>query len=1010
MEETLEAGLIDDVEGAASPGTDAGAAERPCDSTITPIYPVRYAYANFFEEGLEAPAPPPSLSTLIGARTVAAGNGYVIRLLREGWIYIREESGGTNFQIFRYTRTDSGGYVSEKFEKYLFTNRINAQGGLTLDRSSGRASYPFVFVAKGVSEVSIAYSEHQWSADVIDRMNGNAATRAKAMQKVNIEAESSDHSVSASKDNLGSLVEDYKRRQDRVLALSGGDTEGLSLDILTTEASYSLDPSKIAQEIQSKLCYGETAKIVALHDPVGRQKEIVQAHAKLSVWEKDRAALTLYPYMIGQFVQGALDSGVEEVREAAEDNVNLDEHKEFWCEMEEEFDTFKARRASFAALYQAFMFPGSTPALNDDVGSLDSYFKYFFAYNPGDETELRNLADVSAGIFEGLMASDEAKAALEATMEHAHVDEADTPIIDQKNAYGIITKGIIALTTTPQAEFDWANSSAIAMDRVLNGLGVMWGSAAANLRYSTQLAGRAGNRLSAGTLQAIVDKVIPSVLKVFGLRIMPGGGVNLTSAEIGRLVAEALDANVARGGNAGLEILERAAARVERGQRMFNWGQSQRSSRLPRLWKLATIEITRPAGSRFAFTVTERTSQRIGLVFEGGFAGLSAFFNIMTIKDLSNQSRFSNANPLQKGNMAYDALRFGSAISALTVDMMILSRGGLMVSQQVVRVLPASVATRLVPGLNSGAKHLGRLLAGKLATSLVAVANFAGAVVSAWEAVREAQQGNTGAAVGHAMVALGSAILFFGAAATLSGAAGASASTGIGLPVAVICAALALIVGGVGMILWFSKGPFETLLYQSFWGKSSNYAFWFTDNRPPVADRLRRAQDITNEQISASYQIELQEFMNYFALPQMSLDRTGGSSLRRWTGSMISDETFYSVTLILPQFQPGTSEIVAGVHTISGFDPSGQLETKLNEEKTAIFARAIRDAMENPTKHSYVGGVLKLNFDVDFGQRANIFWGYLPSPHVLVPMRFLTNYGQLNMQGVQAGMLNERPL
>lgn len=362
-----------------------------------------------------------------------------------------------------------------------------------------------------------------------------------------------------------------------------------------------------------------------------------------------------------------------------------------------------------------------------------------------------------------------------------------------------------------------------------------------------------------------------------------------------------------------------------------------------------------------------------------------------------------------KADQKFATEPFGAAVSALTVDLMVLARGGLMLAEQSVRILPTALATRLAPGLNSGAQRLGRLLAGKMAARLVAVANFAGAVISTWDAIREAQQGNVGAAVGHAMVALGSAVLFFGAAASLSGAAGVSASTGIGLPVAVICAALALIVGGVGLVLMFSKGPFETLLYQCFWGNSSNYAFWFANDRPPIADRLERAQNINNAEVNAAYQVELQEFMNYFAFPQMNLDRTGGSTLRYLTGGLISDETHYTINLTLPQFQPGSSEIVAGVYTNTGFDPYGHIEQSINADKTALFADAVQEAMANPRKHTYVNGVLTLNFNVDFGQRANIIWGYFPVPNILVPMRLLTSHGQIT-RNIQAGMLNDRPL
>ncbi|MDD1796502.1 hypothetical protein LRP50_25660, partial [Enterovibrio sp. ZSDZ42] len=92
---------------------------------------------------------------------------------------------------------------------------------------------------------------------------------------------------------------------------------------------------------------------------------------------------------------------------------------------------------------------------------------------------------------------------------------------------------------------------------------------------------------------------------------------------------------------------------------------------------------------------------------------------------------------------------------------------------QVIRTMPASVATRFVPGLSSGAKHFGRLLAGKAATRLIAIANFIGAITSGYDAYNAARAGNHGAAVGHAAISLGSALLFVGATKALFAGAGA---------------------------------------------------------------------------------------------------------------------------------------------------------------------------------------------------------------------------------------------
>lgn len=999
--------VISDAESQTTPGINVGSAQRPCDSTITAIYPVRYGYANLFDDVVQADNPPP-ISQLLSATSVAGGNGYVARLLRPGWIYIREEAGGSAIQIFRYDRdATSGGerpQVVERFRKYLFA----AGGGLELDRSSGRDFYPFVFVNKGVSEVSILYTEHELDRSIIDKINGDAAFRAQTMQRINLASGGRD-AVEATAENLSRLVEDYRSRRDQVLR--SGDTD---LGLLTTESSFAASPENIAQQISNTECYGDTSMIVALHDPVGRQIEIAQTHAKLAVWEQDHAALNLYPYMIGQFVEAARTSNSSDVVEAVTENVDLAAHGQYWQEMDQQFQAFAERRAEIAALYRAFMYPGEQ---TDEVGSLDRYFRYFFGYSNPTEDELVKLLTVAAPIFDGLMASEQGQSMLAELADNAHTDEADKPVHEQRNAYGAVIRGMIALTTQPQNGLDWALTTGQAMDRFMQGLGAFWGRAVADSRFAAQLAQRAGYGISARALQNIVDDLIPKALDIFGIRIV-NGQTRYTSQQLGELVGRALEANVRSGGYAGIEILERASQRLEVGQRIFDWGRRQASRRLPRLWQLAEVEVTRASGSRFAFTVAESTGRRIGVAIEGGFTGVSAFFNVMTIASLANQSRFSNANPLQRGSMLHDALTFGSAISALTVDMMVLARGGLQLADMSTRVLPAAMAARFAPGITGSAGRLARVLAGTLPSRLIAVANFAMAVTSAWNSVSEFRQGNTGAGIGHALTALGAGALFFGAAGIMAGGAAASGSTVIGLPVAVVATIVSLILIGIGtvLVLIYSKDPLELLLFQCFWGKARNYAFWQDSSRDPIEARIRRARMMAisgsaeQQAISQAFRIEIQEFMNIFAMPQMEIDRFGGSTARRIFGNSWFEDRSYDIILRLPQFVMGQSEIVAGVYT--GAIPNaatGQFDQHINNAATTLFTNAVRTAIESGN-YVFQSGMMVLTLRINFGQRANIIWYYMPKPDVIVPMRVLHPSGQLNLAGVTAGMLNDRPL
>lgn len=988
-----------------------------CD-TITPIYPVRYAYANLFDTTVAA-AEPPSVQTLLSATSLQQSQGYVVRLLREGWIYIREEGNNNYLHIFKYTRIPSGTGVRETFEKYLFKNGNNAQGGLQKDTSSGSGSYAFPFVSVGTSNISIAYSQHEWSANVIDRLHGTKSIRTKAMQQVNLVADTSGHSIDASQENLGKLIEDYRSRQDKILALNNTpenpDLASLSLDIFTTEQSYTINPEQIAKAIQSKLCYQEKANIIALHDPVGRQIEMAQAHAKLALWEQDYASLNIYPYMTGQFVDSFLNSTSTKVKEAAQDNINVDEHTQYWQTMQQQHDIFKARRKTFATIYAHFMSPVGSNAAFDQPGSLDTYFKHFFDYAPSNsqqaDEELHKLANTSADIFQGLMASQEGKEALETMISEAARQGKDTSIENSRNTYGIIERGLIAITTQPHNEYDWGTASSKAIDKLLNTIGALWGEMLAWGQYSAKLSKRQGNKLTAGALQRVIDELIPGILKVLGLRIDTKNTIKFNNRQLGKILAQAIDLSVSRGGNKGLQVFQQAEQQLARGQRLFDWGNTQRATTLKTRWSLAQILVIRTPGKRFQFTVAEGHSQKIGLLFDGGAAGFSAFINMATLVNITNQSRFEQADPLGQGSAHYTALKFTTALAALTVDMMSVSRTALMAGQLSAKTLPANIATRLIPALNTGAEHVGRLLASKLAGGLIAIANFIGATVSVWDAVRASKAGNIGEAAGHAAVALGSAILFVGAAQSLAVAGGVSSGTGLGLPLGVVLFALSVIVGGVGLIYIFEKNPLENLLYQCFWGKSKDYAFWkwaSESERIGVQRRLELAGQIySKKEILLSYQIELQEFMNFLSMPQLSIERYDGSNVYKWIGSMTYDTHPYTLDFTLPNFQPGVSEVVIGVYSFFKFDEySGQVETKIDDRATRIVVKALRDSLSRPAISN--NGARMLSVRVEMPYPVDFFWYYQPMPNIIVPLRTLNNSGQLANTFI-AGMKNEAP-
>jgi len=968
-------------------------AKLKIDTKVTAIYPVRYAYANFFEESLAEASSPPALGDLLEASTISEGKGYVVRLLRQGWIYIREEDDQENgyFHIFKYEKVERNGELVEQFTKFMFKNKVNAQDGVVVDTSAGKENYPFVFVRRGVREISIVYSEHEWSPEVIDNMNGDASGRAQAMQRVDLMAENDTHSLLATKENIGKLIEDYRERQNRILQIKS-DTQDpelkeVSLDVLTTEASYNLDAAYIAEELQKKSAYADSARIVALFDPVGRQKEIAQAHVKLSLWEKEYSSQNMYPFVIGEFVNNLKNKGSEDVKEIAEEFINWPEHKKYWGDLQQDMNDFKTRQEQFAKLYKDFMFGVSFQA---EVGSLDTYFKKFFCHPTEKEqiqSELQKLCDVSGEIYAGVLISSPAKKAMEDILYDA-ANQAD--IEHSTNAFHIFWDSFVKLVTTPQKGVDWAESIA-KFDAIAVNLGPLLSEIAAAGKYNIA-------KFEANIVRYVVDTLLPAILGVFKMRIVENSHVRLSHNEMGEILAKALDQSL-RGKR--INAFDYPELKKRWGNKLFDWGKGTRNQKNARVLELFEIVEDQP---KVQLATTPR-GEKIGLVVESGFAGLSVIMNTLTICSLTFQTKFQQASPLNRGYNAYSSMMYVSAISSLTSDMITLGKNAL--KYEPISAQAATFARALSPAIKNVTKKIGQLLVQKVGSAIIAIANLFGALASALDAYRALNRGNTGESAGYTMMAVSSGVLFFHALYAMgtaaSGTAAASGATAAGTTTAagtgaaaggilaalatpIVIGALLLLVIGIGFVIYFSKTPFQTLLENCFWGNGSKYAFWFDrDTRPGIEDRLDDAKRVTvDETIQLFYKMEFQEFINLSLMPLLELDKDSP-----WFANLRDEKIVYRYKFTLPEFQEGVSDIRYGLVSPDHYDLSSYLRNAIND-----------------TSLELVNDAAVLDVKVELPADATLYWIYEPQPNVFAPLRYLTEDGIQTDQVM--GMIDEK--
>ncbi|MBU2894052.1 hypothetical protein KO495_12090 [Colwellia sp. D2M02] len=996
---------------------------------VTPIYPVRYAYANFFEETLSNSAIPVELYNLLYARTIKEGQGYIVRLLRKGWIYLCDDDdpASDKLHIFKYEkRKDEKGVASEHFIKYKFKNGIDASQGIEIDTnnkcaSSSDGSYGFVFASEDVKKVSIVYTEHELALDIIDKIQSDVNFRRECMQLIDLQQDQGQDFIPVTESNLWKLIEDYRDRKDRFLQVQASEKanqEELNLENLTTEHSYELDADHISLRINHTLRFSEKSKIVALFDPVGRQKDIALAHAQLCILQQAESAQNVYPYTIGSFVQALRSSKDEEIKEALAENINWQEHGNYWQEMDENQQNYLARQQEFVDLYKAFM--GAAEHQNQ-VGSLNTYLKSFFAepeQNAEQENELVKLCDVCTDMFAGMLASEPGNKALEKLFidgaEQAENNDNSSPMAMFWYHF------LRPIITQPQKGTDFTANTLQVIDRLM--LNIMapiiskvYSPTKVSMDYAKKLFG-----LSAGAgLNYIANKVVPAILGVYGVQILDKK-VALTEQQLEKLINKTIrDANL----NQHLRVsnpqtAERYVGSAERkikvAQTAFDWVEAIKDAKLPTLITLSEIKVDARNYNNYAFVHSPYSNaSKIAILVDGSFAGLSAYFNIAAMNDLIHQNRLDSTNPLKSHSTFQTVMTWTSILSALTVDIATIGSDTIKMGHKAVQAQPKLLQPKAMQALKPLAKNLnkslGVFLAGKATTRLILVANIAGAVSSTMSAINAFNVGSDEEAYGHLITMAGSAalatqVIFFGSSALY--ASGVSAATIGGAPVSILLliGGLIAIGAGISMTFIFGKNDLELLLANCFWGNGSKYAFWITeDERPSINDRLKEASTIYKEQrVSSAYQVELQEFENIFNRPSLTLEHK-------------DDKSDYNFTL--PNFRLGISQLYFEVRVNKRVLSDGIIKPNTLSNSTSDFSPyvTVREVdlqltqslkqQFNAIKHTFNSGLTQFTLTLEHEKEVFLYWYYEPSPGAIVPKRYLVE-NQL-VDGAIIGMLDD---
>ncbi|UMM07001.1 DUF4150 domain-containing protein (plasmid) [Vibrio campbellii] len=969
---------------------------------VIPIYPVRYGYANFFDEVMPAQAPP-SMLEMSGATGLKDTGGYLLRLLREGWLYIKEESEEETapFHIFKYAQTQTPTGVIEKFEKYYFTNEENAQEGLTLDTSSGSTFYPFAFVTPKAKKISIVYSEHEWSAAIIDNMNNDEELRKKAMQQVDLTAQQTEFSQAATQENLCTLVEDYRNNDEKWLAdKDSAKPMPHGLDLATSTVSYHLAAEGIVETMQKSHSEHKDGALVVLFDPVGRQRDISKVISKNVAEQQAYVNVNKYPLTIGQYAQSCIESDIPEVKKAAEENLAIEELREYLKKNKENIDKSKSEREKLLDLMDYFV---AGKGAEDEIGSLTCYLRHYFDIRQqgiiDPAAEMGKLLLLLGSLFEGVTASEEGIKSMDRWVGEAFHTEELTPL---DKVWGVSLKAIQIVFLQPQDQINWHH----AVPPVLTSIGNYLARIQAEFTYGTKLLGNSG-------LECFYRATLPSLFDaLLGIRFT-GNRLNMALDDIENVIdKQTSQKNLIK-------------SNVQFGEKLLNWSEMKANQAEQRIFELLEAEPTASA-PEWLKKLADRLPTKTLLHFAQESAGLGLTYwsyqaNVNTINDLLAQTQFDTLDPVNDDKeYAYRTVKMLSTLAAITADSITLSqysaKGVNIAAREAERALLAlqkqlpnmskQLAEKLgVRSLQAYSQRLDTRLTAAPIKGLVVGANVTLAFTYFWDAFTSDRAGNDGARLGYVVGGVSSILIAF---SVIGGPAGA----------------ILFAVGLVGLLFSahqidrFGKNSFENLLYSSFWGTSEYYPFWSDfkkqDNIDTVQERIdvisavvsNNNKAVTSDNIKyfdAALNIESQEFLNYFYAPKLTIV---DSSIRPYGSEPYRYKLCYE--FVLPDFKMNVSQLHGSIYReLDDAKYAAYSVPEPDKAMTEKFRSALAAAFEDRTLCIAKEDGLHVTVNVEFSHPARLIWCYEPTPNTVVPKRYLTNSGYISTS--QIGMLDEKP-
>lgn len=816
----------------------------PCtDPNIIPIYPVRIAFSDLLGDVNENIEYPTSISSYIASRNTVARGGFTLRMLREGYIYIYDESKDI-WSIFYYSPNGGETGATESFSKIIWKDGT-PDGEWVISKERGLS---VAYVPRSAQNIWICYSQHKWSQHTFAKAHKNqGGFRDNVMQKINVLASPAEPMADLL-EKIGDYVEDF-------------NTDGItqSIDNWNTLSDLTIKPRKPgtlleSQQVKGPQNAGNTPILIALHDPLGVIAEISMAHLNRIKVKTEYLEKNTYPLTVAR----AVDTMQSAARTGSSDSRTVEMHakwrtavdpsyKTFLDTAEADLEGFEDTCNGIIAAWKKYYNLGKGAA-STTPGSLQNLLTTF---NPKSmlPREIQDLLDAAANAIQGLSASKAGQQAMRDAIMTMDAWPAPDNLVPQ--AMRIVTESIKTSATVSQ-----------------------------NLRIESEKASNLLADLASPGAFEIVNMNRVDILQT--IERFSGGIVNKTMSKV-----EVPISKIMHEITTGRSRMQQKTKIIQRGHTIH------------------TIQTLTPT-YQFEGGINVSGERGYGVIaqnIEGAKSGFILMMNLINMYQLSQTSDRDQATGVfgRLGNLRVSLVL---VIAESTTEILHRSLSRLSdIGQRGYWIrgrLSKSVLQKLLTGTtvsdnmlqsiarNSSVERVTNYRVSSAGTALKWISRIGTTIslglafVDLLNAAEAHRRGDRMATYSNISLGLGSALIAIGMGTSIMGG-----WTGFGMLVGVVLIAIGFIYS------YFVDDPVTRWLKNSFWGTSDNYLFW--DDKSRVSTILTQAgggniyeaqvNALNNTSISSRidydisryFQREMQEFYELVYWPQeLSMSRLRG--------------------------------------------------------------------------------------------------------------------------------------